>query len=67
MANYQFVNSLVFSVPVDHKVKIKESKKIDKYLDLSRELKKDVEMKGTMVLIVVDAVLGGLKKRLGEL
>ena len=28
---------------MDHKVKIKESKKIDKYLDRVRELKKTVE------------------------
>ena len=29
-----------FAVPVDHKVKIKKIEKIDKYLDLARELKK---------------------------
>ena len=29
-----------FAVPVDHRVKIKESEKRDKYLDLVRELKK---------------------------
>ena len=28
------------AIPADAKVKIKESKKIDKYLDLARELKK---------------------------
>ena len=28
-----------FAIPVDHRVKIKESKKIGKYWDLSRELK----------------------------
>ena len=29
-----------FSVPVDHRVKLKESEKRDKYLDLARELRK---------------------------
>ena len=29
-----------FAVPADHRVKLKESEKIDKYLDLARELKK---------------------------
>ena len=32
-----------FAVLVDHKVKIKENEKIDKYLDLTRELKKVAE------------------------
>ena len=32
-----------FAVPADHKVKLKESEKKDKYLDLARELKKTVE------------------------
>ena len=31
---------LDFAVPTDHKVKLKESKKSDKYQDLARELKK---------------------------
>ena len=29
-----------FSVPADHRIKLKENKKKDKYLDLARELKK---------------------------
>ena len=29
-----------FTIPVKHSVKIKESKKIDKYLDIGREQKK---------------------------
>ena len=37
---------LDLAVPVDHRVKMKESKKIVKYLDLARELKKAVEYKG---------------------
>ena len=32
-----------FAIPADHKVKLKESEKIDKYLDLARELKKTME------------------------
>ena len=35
-----------FAVPADHRVNIKESKKIDKHLDLARELKKNVEYVG---------------------
>ena len=34
------------AVPVDHRVEIKESKKVDKYLDLARELKAAVEYEG---------------------
>ena len=33
------------AVPVDHGVKLKESEKKDKYLDLARELKKLVNIK----------------------
>ena len=32
-----------FAVPADHRVKLKEREKKDKYLDLARELKKTVE------------------------
>ena len=32
-----------FAVPVDHRISLKESEKKDKYLDLTRELKKTVE------------------------
>ena len=35
-----------FVLPVNHKVKIKENKKIDKYLDLTRELKKVMKHEG---------------------
>ena len=34
-----------FSVPADHRIKLKESEKKDKYLDLARELKKTMELK----------------------
>ena len=36
----QIVN---FAIPTDHRVKLKESEKRDKYLDLARELKKTME------------------------
>ena len=32
-----------FAVPADHRVKLKESEKKDKYLHLARELKKTME------------------------
>ena len=32
-----------FAVPADHRVKLKECEKKDKYMDLIRELKKTVE------------------------
>ena len=32
-----------FAVPADHRINLKESEKKDKYLDLARELKKNVE------------------------
>ena len=44
------------AVPADHRVKIKESEKIDKYLDLARELKKLWNMRVMMISIVVDAL-----------
>ena len=41
-----------FAVPDDHRPKLKESEKRDKYLDLARELKKLCNMKVTVVPIV---------------
>ncbi len=35
-----------FAVPGDHRIKMKECEKKDKYLDLARELKKTMEHKG---------------------
>ena len=32
---------MVFAIPADHRVKLKEREKKDKYLDLAREFKKD--------------------------
>ena len=35
-----------FAVPADHRIKLKESEKKDKYLDLARELKKTMDHVG---------------------
>ena len=44
-----------FAVPADHRIKLKECEKKDKYLDLVRELKKLWNMKVTIVPIVIGA------------
>ena len=41
---------------MEHPVKINESEKIDKYLDLARELKKLWNMKVTVIPIVIGAL-----------
>ena len=59
-----------FVVPVDHRIKLKENEKKDKYLDLARELKKLWNMKETIIPIVIGnfgTVTKGLLKRLGNL
>ena len=45
-----------FYVPADHSVKSKECKKRDTYLDLARELKKLLNMKVTIIPIVIGAL-----------
>ena len=52
---------LDFAVSTDHKVKIKESETLDKYLDLAREWKKLRNMRVTVIPIVV-GVLGTAPK-----
>ena len=42
-----------FALPADHAVKSKESEKKDKYLDITRELKKLWNMKVTVMPIVM--------------
>ena len=37
---------LDFAVPADHRIKLKECEKKDKYLDLTRKLKKTMENEG---------------------
>ena len=44
-----------FAVPADHRIKLKECEKKDKYLDLAKELKKLWNMKATIVPIVIGA------------
>ena len=59
-----------FAVPADHRIKLKEYEKRDKYLELARELKKLWNMKVTIIPIVVGAfgtVTNGLLKGLGDL
>ena len=52
-----------FTVPADHRVKLKKSEKKDKYLKLARELKTLGNMKVMFIPIVIGA-LGTVTKRL---
>ena len=64
---YKIVN---FAVPADHRINLKESEKKDKYLDFAWELKKLLNMKVTIVPIVIDAlgtITKGLLKGLEDL
>ena len=54
-----------FTVSADHRVKIKESEKINKYIDFAREQKKLWKMKVTVIPIVVGA-LGTVHKETGK-
>ena len=59
-----------FAVPADHWIKLKESEKKDKYLDLARELKKLWNMKVTFIQIIIrdfGTVTQGLIKGLEDL
>ena len=59
-----------FAVPADHRIKLKECEKKDKYRDLARELKKLGNMKVTIIPIVIGAfgtVTKGLLKGLEDL
>ena len=59
-----------FAVPANHRVKLKESKKKVKYLDLARELKKLWKIKVTIIPIVIGAlgtVTKGLVQKLEDL
>ena len=62
---------MYFVVPADHRVKVKESEKEDKYLDLARELKKKLwNIKVTLIPVVIGAlgkITKGLIKGLVEL
>ena len=59
-----------FTVPADHRIKLKECEKKNKYLDLARGLKKKWNMKVTIIPIVTGAVgtvSKGLLKGLDDL
>ena len=59
-----------FTVPADHKIKLKENEKKGKCLDLARELKNLWNVKVTIIPIVIGAlgtVTKGLFKRLEDL
>ena len=59
-----------FSVSVDHRIKLKECEKKDKYLDLARELKKLWNMQVAIIPIVIGefgTVTKGLLKGLEDL
>ena len=59
-----------FAVSADHRIKLKECEKKDKYLDLARELKKLWNVKVAIIPIVVGAfgtVTKGLLKGLEDL
>ena len=58
-----------FSVPADHRIKLKENEKKEKYHDLIRDLKKLWNIKVTIISLVIDAfgtVTEGLLKELGR-
>ena len=50
-----------FAVPVDHRIKLKESERKDENLDLARELKRLWNMNVTIVPIAISA-LGTITK-----
>ena len=59
-----------FAVLADHRVKLKESEKRDKYLDPAKELKKLWNMKVTVIPIIInvpDTVTKGLVQGLEDL
>ena len=59
-----------FAVPANHKMKLKECEKRDKYLDLAGELKKLRDLKVTIIPILIGAlstVTKGLVKGLEDL
>ena len=64
------MSSSQICILVNHRAKIKENEKLDKYMDLARELKNPWIIKGTVVPIVVSALgkeTGGNWRSLEEL
>ena len=58
---------VVFAVPADNRIKLKECEKKDKYLDLARELKKLWNMQVTIIIGAFGTVTKGLLKGLEDL
>ena len=59
-----------FAIPADHRIKLKENEKKDKYLNLASESQNLWKMKVTIIPIMIGAfgtVIKGLLKRLGDL
>ena len=54
-----------FAVPADHRIKLKEFEKKDKYLDLARELKKLWDMK--VMIVPFGTITKGSLKGLEDL
>ena len=54
-----------FAIPMDHRVKIKEDTKIDIYMDLAAEVRRQYLVKTQIIPIVLGA-LGTIPKRLEE-
>ena len=52
-----------FAVPADHRIKLKETEKKEKYYDLGKELKNLWNMKVTIIPILIGA-FGTVTKRL---
>ena len=55
-----------FAVTTDHREKLKECEKKEKYLDPTKELKKLWNMKVTIIPIVIDALTEGFVQGLGN-
>ena len=63
--NLRICKIVDLAVPADHRLKLKEFEKKDKYIDLARELKNLWNMKVTIILIEIgafDTVTKGLLK-----
>ena len=61
---FKYIKHFVdFAVSADHRVKLRESDEKDKYLDLSRKMKKLSNMKVTVIPVVL-GLLGTVTKRI---
>ena len=61
MPKKENLQNMDFAVPADHRVKLKENEKKDKYLNFAGELKKLWNMKVTFIPIVIGS-LGTITK-----